>query len=112
MLAQRAETTLADRWKLSGDVAYVPYTKFTGTDQHLERVPLLIFDESGHGQGLQAEAFLTYLVTNQLSVGVGGRYWALWTTSGTDVDNAVPQPRNDTFRTNRVGVTFQASYKF
>lgn len=103
---------LADRWKLSGDVAYVPYTKFTGTDQHLDRVPLLIIDESGHGTGVQAEAFLSYLVTNQLSVGVGGRYWALWTTSGTEVDNGAPVARNDTFRTDRVGVTFQASYKF
>jgi opacity protein-like surface antigen len=107
-----AETMLVDRWKLSGDVAYVPYTKFTGTDQHLDRVPLLFLDESGHGSGVQAEAFLSYLVTSQLSVGVGGRYWALWTTSGTDVDNGVPQSRNDTYRTDRVGVTFQASYKF
>jgi opacity protein-like surface antigen len=107
-----AETTLADRWKLSGDVAYVPYTMFTGTDQHLDRVPLLIQDESGHGTGVQAEAFLSYLVTNQLSMGVGGRYWALWTTSGADVNNGVPAARNDTFRTDRVGVTFQASYKF
>jgi opacity protein-like surface antigen/outer membrane protease len=107
-----AETMLADRWKLSGDVAYVPYTKFTGTDQHLDRVPLLIIDESGHGTGVQAEAFLSYLVTNQLSVGVGGRYWALWTTSGTEVDNGAPVARNDTYRTDRVGVTFQASYKF
>jgi hypothetical protein len=105
-----AETMLVDRWKLSGDVAYVPYTKFTGTDQHLERD--LIQDESGHGTGVQAEAFLSYLVTNQLSVGVGGRYWALWTTSGNDVAGGVPQQRNDTFRTDRVGVTFQASYKF
>jgi opacity protein-like surface antigen/outer membrane protease len=105
-----AETMLVDRWKLSGDVAYVPYTKFTGTDQHLERD--LIQDESGHGTGVQAEAFLSYLVTNQLSVGVGGRYWALWTTSGNDAAGGVPQQRNDTFRTDRVGVTFQASYKF
>jgi outer membrane protease len=104
------ETMLADRWKLYGDVAYVPYTQFTGTDQHLLRS--LIFDESGHGTGVQAEAFLSYLVTNQISVGIGGRYWALWTTSGTDVANSVLSPRNDTYRTDRVGATFQASYKF
>jgi opacity protein-like surface antigen/outer membrane protease len=106
------ETILADRWKLSGDVAYVPYTKFTGTDQHLNFVPVEIFDESGHGTGVQAEAFLSYLVTNQISVGVGGRYWAMWTTSGNDVVSGASSARNDTFRTDRVGVTFQASYKF
>jgi opacity protein-like surface antigen/outer membrane protease len=107
-----AETTLADRWKLSGDVAYLPYTKFTGTDQHLDFLPVEIFDESGHGTGVQAEAFLSYLVTSQFSVGVGGRYWAMWTTSGTDVVDGALSARNDTYRTDRVGVTFQASYKF
>jgi opacity protein-like surface antigen/outer membrane protease len=107
-----AEVVLFDRWKLSGDVAYVPYTKFTGSDQHLDRRPPLTFDEAGHGHGVQAEAFLSYLLTDQLSVGVGGRYWALWTTSGTDAPNGVVLPRNDTFRTDRLGVTFQASYKF
>jgi hypothetical protein len=103
---------LFDRWKLSGDIAYVPYTKFTGSDQHLDRRPPLTFDEAGHGRGVQAEAFLNYLLTEQFSVGVGGRYWALWTTSGTDAVAGVVSPRNDTFRTDRLGVTFQASYKF
>jgi opacity protein-like surface antigen/outer membrane protease len=112
-IGSSAEVVLFDRWKLSGEVAYVPYTKFTGTDQHLDRRPPLTIDEAGHGRGVQAEAFLSYLVTNQLSVGVGGRYWALWTTSGTDAANGgAPFARNDTFRTERVGVTFQASYKF
>jgi outer membrane protease len=106
-----AETMLFDRWKLSGDVAYIPYTHFTGTDQHLLRN--LVISEEGHGQGVQADVFLNYYVTDAFSVGVGGRYWALWTTSGSDVFSAVGLvPRNDTFRTERVGVTFQASYKF
>jgi outer membrane protease len=109
-IGSSAETVLFDRWKLSGDIAYVPYTKFTGSDQHLNRG--LVFDETGHGRGVQAEAFLSYLVTDQLSVGVGGRYWALWTTSGNDAANGVPIARNDTYRAERVGVTFQASYKF
>jgi outer membrane protease len=110
-----AETQLFDRWKLSGDVAYIPYTKFTGSDNHAFS---FFFDEQGHGQGVQADVFLSYYVTDAFSVGVGGRYWALWTTSGSDVASlngvVVPNqaPRNDTFRTERTGVTFQASYKF
>jgi opacity protein-like surface antigen/outer membrane protease len=111
-IGSSAEVMLFDRWKLSGDIAYVPYTKFSGSDQHLDRRPPLTFIEAGHGHGVQAEAFLSYLITNQLSVGVGGRYWALWTTSGTDAVNGAVAPRNDTYRTERVGVTFQASYKF
>jgi opacity protein-like surface antigen len=104
------ETTLFDRWKVSGDIAYIPYTKFTGSDQHLFRN--LVFDEQGHGQGVQAEAFLNYMVTDALSLGVGGRYWAMWTTSGTDAVAGVVSARNDTYSTQRVGVTFQGSYKF
>jgi opacity protein-like surface antigen/outer membrane protease len=105
-----AETMLFDRWKLSGDLAYVPYTQFTGTDQHVLRD--IVSDERGHGQGVQAEAFLSYLVTNAFSVGVGGRYWSLWTTSGSDVANGISQARNDTYSAERLGVTFQAFYKF
>lgn len=107
-----AEMTLADRWKLSGDLAYVPYTKFTGVDHHLLFVPTEIFDESGHGHGVQAEAFLSYLVTDQFSVGVGGRYWAMWTTSASEMVVGSASRNDTTFRTDRLGVTLQASYKF
>lgn len=105
-----AEAVLFDRWKFSGDVAYVPYTQFTGTDEHLLRD--LVFDFQGHGQGVQAEAFLSYQVTDGFNVGVGGRYWSLWTTSATDTVAGVVERRNDTFRTERLGAMFQASYKF
>lgn len=107
-----AEMMLADRWKLSGDVAYLPYSSFTGTDDHLLFTPVEVFAERGHGRGVQAEAFLSYLVTSQLSVGVGGRYWALWTTSGSDAVDGVPSARKDTYRADQLGVTFQVSYQF
>ena len=61
---------------------------------------------------MSAESFLTYMVTDAFSLGVGGRYWALWTTSGTDVFGGTPTHRNDTYRTERAGVTFQGSYRF
>ena len=31
---------------------------------------------------VQLEAMLTYAATERLSLGVGGRYWSMWTTSG------------------------------
>jgi hypothetical protein len=109
-----AEMMLYDRWKLSGDIAYVPYTAFTGTDDHVLRK--IVFEGSGHGRGVQAEAFLSYLFTSQFSVGVGGRYWGMWTTSASDtaIVNGVAhlQNRNDTDRTERLGALFQGSYKF
>ena len=36
----------------------------------------------GHGIGVQTQAVLSYDVTDRLSVGIGGRYWAMWSTSG------------------------------
>ena len=105
-----AQTMIYERVKLSGEVAYVPYTTFSGFDDHILRS--LVFDEHGHGNGVQAEGFLTYMVTDALSLGVGGRYWALRTTRGSDVFGGTPLTRNDTYRTDRAGVTFQGSYRF
>ena len=73
---------ITDRFKLGADVAYLPYVEFNGTDDHLLRVPPFISPESGTGRGLQLESILSYLITDQFSVGVGGRYWAMWTTEG------------------------------
>jgi hypothetical protein len=72
----------------------------------------LVFGLQGHGEGVQAEAFLSYLVTHAFSVAVGARYWSLWTTSATDAVSGVVEPRNNTFRTERLGVMLQASSKF
>ena len=112
-LGTSAETTIFDpRLKINGEVAYLPYVKFTGTDDHLLRVPPLRFNEDGHGRGVQAEVILSYMFTPQFSVGAGWRYWAMWTTSGTDAVGGVVSNRNDTYRVERGGVLLQASYKF
>jgi len=38
--------------------------------------------EDGEGIGVQLEAMLSYVVTDAFSLGIGGRYWSMWTTSG------------------------------
>ncbi len=112
-----ADVMLTDRWRLSADVAFVPYTKFTGQDFHPLRP--FIADETGKGIGTQAELFLSYYVTPQFSIGAGGRYWAMWTTSGSDcrefdrVTAVCPTTlQNMQFKTERYGLLLQASYKF
>jgi opacity protein-like surface antigen len=112
-----AEVMVTDRLKLTGDVAFVPYTKFTGTDFHPLRTPPFVADESGTGIGTQAELFLNYYFTPQFSVGAGGRYWAMWTTNGTDCREppagACPTPlQNVQYKTERYGLLLQAAYKF
>ena len=101
---------LAPQWKLSGEVAYLPYVKFTGVDNHWLRA--LVIDETGTGRGVQTEAMVSYYVTPQFSLGIGGRYWVMWTTNGSDMFNGVPTNRGDTFRYERYGLLLQAAYKF
>ena len=84
--------------------------KFSGVDNHWLRA--LVISETGSGQGVQLEAMLSYYITPQFSLGVGGRYWAMWTTTGSDAFNGVPIARKDTYRYERYGVLVQAAYKF
>jgi opacity protein-like surface antigen/outer membrane protease len=105
-----AEVMLFDRVKLNADIAYLPYVKFSGVDNHWLRD--LVIDESGHGRGVQAELIVSYQVTPQLSIGAGGRYWAAWTTRGNDWFNGVQVDRTDTYRMERYGTLLQAKYQF
>jgi opacity protein-like surface antigen len=101
---------LMPRVKVSADAAYLPYVWFDGTDNHVLRS--LVSPEDGHGRGVQLDLSVSYAVTDQWSVGVGGRYWALWTTSAeTNFGGTgffVPQR----LAAEQIAVTFQASYKF
>jgi opacity protein-like surface antigen len=106
--------TLMDRLTLTGDAAYLPYVAFRGTDNHLLRtdVPSTISPETGAGQGVQLEAILAYAVTNSLSVGAGGRYWAMWATDGYTNGFGTGCPcQTLPARTERYGAFLQASYK-
>jgi hypothetical protein len=82
------------------------------------RATTTFFDQQGTGQGAQLEAILSYYVTDYLNIGVGGRYWTMWTTRGTDTCTGcggigVVSPSSPArFNTERFGVFLQASYKF
>jgi hypothetical protein len=93
----------------------LPYVSFTGVDNHLLRgdVSNTISPESGRGQGVQLETILSYSVTPALNVGAGGRYWAMWATTGTSTDLFSQGCPCQTLpaRTERYGGFLQASYK-
>lgn len=105
------EVMIADRFKLGADVAYLPYLTFNGTDNHVLRD--LISLESGTGRGVQLEGILSYLVTDQFSLGVGGRYWAMWTTKDaiTEFGGAPCPCQTLPAKTDRYGVFVQAAYR-
>nr|WP_249790291.1 hypothetical protein [Bradyrhizobium yuanmingense] len=112
-----AETMLAEGWRLNADIAYLPWTDFKGRDYHLLR-PKTMFDEQrgNGGGGVQIEGVLSYFLTQNISVGVGGRYWAMWTKKDSDSlcssSGCVGEPRIlAKYSMERWGTFFQASYK-
>ncbi|MCA6107956.1 outer membrane protein [Bradyrhizobium cenepequi] len=115
-----AETMLLDRWRVSADVAYLPWTDFQGRDNHLLRPDTTFADQRGSGGGgVQVEGVLSYFITDNFSVGVGGRYWAMWTPryskatcTGCDGAGIITEPLPGKYSMERWGTFLQASYKF
>ncbi|WP_271600829.1 MULTISPECIES: outer membrane beta-barrel protein [unclassified Bradyrhizobium] len=115
-----AETMLTDGWRLNTDVAYLPWTDFKGRDNHLLRHETTFAEQRGDGGGgVQVEGVLSYFFTKNFSVGVGGRYWAMWTKrrgevicNGSDSKCTGAPPAFARFSMERWGTFFQASYKF
>jgi hypothetical protein len=74
----------------------------------------------GDGVGTQLEAMLSYDLTAQLSLGIGARYWAMWTTDGSMVrsfdapsgSHETSPPQHLRLETERAGIFGQALYKF
>jgi opacity protein-like surface antigen len=79
-LGAAADLQIIPGLTLSADAAYLPYVRFNGVDDHILRD--ILSPESGNGTGTQLELMLKYAMTERLSIGVGGRYWAMWTTDG------------------------------
>jgi len=122
------EIKLIDRFKLSAEVAWLPYVQLNAQDTHWLRLGSAFpsfsgpIPEGGTGTGVQLEALLSYQVTECLNLGVGGRYWYMQTHGGADLENTivgflsntgfapVTQPLN--FVTTRFGGFAQGSYKF
>lgn len=104
------DVALTDRFDLDIDAAYLPHVSLSGDDRHLLRNPPLFIPESGIGQGTQLETTLSYRLTDNWSVGAGGRYWAAWTNSGSYTEEGATNRAQ--YRTERYGVFLQASYKF
>jgi opacity protein-like surface antigen/outer membrane protease len=111
-----------DRWSMNGDIAYLPYGQYSGLDTHPARNPVTFFPQTGTSRGVQAELILTYLLTDSLELGIGGRYWAMWTTSGSQncfgqCGNTAGQFTVGTLTpysasTERFGGFVQANYRF
>lgn len=94
---------------LSADAAYLPYVRIKGIDDHVLRD--LISPERANGTGTQLELILKYALTERLSIGVGGRYWAMWTPDGI-VDFGGEEIVPMRFSVEQTALLFQGSYTF
>lgn len=95
--------------RLAVDAAYLPYVHFTGTDNHILRS--LISPEWANGTGAQIDVMLTYALTEQFTIGVGGRYWAMWTGDGwTNFGGTQLVPMR--YSVEQAALLLQGSYSF
>jgi hypothetical protein len=119
-LGAQASLKLTPQFSLTVDAAFVPYAQGEGNDSHLLRQDELGTKPNvlvrGHGWGAQIDAMAHYQVTSNFTVGVGGRYWYIDGSSGTNtnaIDNVFgvrfPLVR---FTSERYGVLAEAAYRF
>lgn len=116
-----ASVEIGNRLKLSVDAAWLPYVRLDGADSHWLRIGTLPGDftgpvpEDGTGWGYQLEGFVSYRVTDMLSLGVGARYWHMETKGYTHFEGHVvgfaADPQVLTWKTDQFGVYFQSSLK-
>ena len=114
-LGLSSQFMLTDRLRLTADVAYLPVVNYTGLDSHNAR-ELLLPETASKGDGVMLEAILGYDVTDTWNLGLGGRYWAWNTNTGTSTFNflgyspGVVEPAR--YTSERYGVFLQSSYRW
>jgi opacity protein-like surface antigen len=120
---------LSGRWKtgwhglrLDVDAAWVPYGQLDGNDDHWLRLhtqsvsqslagPIL---QSGVARGLQLEAMAKMPLTDRVDLGLGGRYWYLYSRGNTLFQQTffATRPQATDFSVRRVGGLLQISVHF
>lgn len=103
---------IAGRWKLTGEVAYV-HGSADATDWHNMRPDIRGIREDATGDGVQAEAILSYAVTPSFSVGVGGRYWSISGDGKSHFEDKLPGAQAEPIKleSERYGLLVQGALK-
>ena len=114
-LGLNANIPLADRWRIDLEAAWLPYVWMNGTDNHLLRADLPgPVPEDGTGWGYQLEALLSYRINDQISVGVGGRYWHLQSSGYAHFEDILANggPQVLDFQVDHYGAFLQGTWHF
>jgi hypothetical protein len=116
-----ARIQVTDRWSISGEIAWVPYAWLSNDDSHLLRQSPAdlgpapnILTRGWRGMGGEVEAFINYQVLPHFELGVGARYWGLFTQAGTVEFGPTfgPDYPLTKWSTQRYGVLLQAKASF
>lgn len=101
---------LTDRLKLTVEAAVLPYAKLDAFDNHWMRPDINPMAENGQGYGAQVETSLSYRLTDNFSIGAGGRFWYLVTTGAKTRFPGEANASPLIFRSERWGGFVQAAY--
>jgi hypothetical protein len=96
------DVNLTDRLSWNGEVAMVAVSQHARDNHYFT---FGVDPARGQGAGFELESLLKYQLTDNLSLGVGGRWWH-FSTNATDLYGQLL-----TYRTDRIGVFGQLSYK-
>jgi hypothetical protein len=116
-----AKIRLYDRWTISGEIAIIPWAHGANDDSHLLRQSPAdlgpapnILTRTNTGVGGAAEAFIHYTVLPHFEIGVGARYWGVFSNNGTVQFGPTFSPDFALTRLNtqRYGVLFEAKATF
>ena len=109
------------RWSFSGEIAVIPYAVVQNKDSHLLRqassdlgpAPNVITD-SRYAYGIETEVFVNYAVTPNIEIGLGARYWGLFSRDGNVHfgPSFVRDDALDHFDVQRYGVLAHVKGKF
>ena len=84
-----ARYEFAPGFSISGEAAWLPFVRLKNLDSHFLRVDLApspnIIDTAKTAMGFTAEAFINYALTRHVEIGVGARYWGVYSRSGNVV---------------------------
>ena len=99
--------------RLTADIAYVR-SHLSAMDYHNLRQDIRGLIEDGTGNGVQLDAILDWMLTQDFSLGFGGRWWHIATDgfSRFEQTSVIGEPQPVQITQNTYGLLVQANYKF
>lgn len=105
---------LTKKYALNADVAYIR-SNLRGNDYHNLRPDIRGFLNDGKGNGVQLDAILNWSLTQDLVLGLGGRWWYIFTNGFAHFEETAAfggQAQPIDVKQYRYGLILQANYTF